>query len=81
MKLGTPPFTESVTDKNGVITLHWAEFIGNVQRLLGGLVESGTTAQRPTKNLYTGRMYFDTTLGLPIWYKTASWVKADGTAA
>ncbi len=80
MNLGTPPFAQPI-NQAGQVSTHWAEFIANVQRLLSGLVESGTTAQRPTKNLYTGRMYFDTTLGLPIWYSTSSWVKADGTAA
>lgn len=44
--------------------------------------QSGTTAQRPTTNLWIGRFYFDTTLNLPIWVKTVStvvWIKADGT--
>ena len=80
MKLGTPPYAEDVT-QNGKMSIPWSEFMSNVQRLLGGLVESGTTAQRPTKNLYSGRMYFDETLGLPIWYDGSAWVKADGTAA
>ena len=80
MNFGTPPYGDPI-NKAGVMSVAWSEFIANVYRLLNGLVESGTTAQRPTKNLYTGRMYFDTTLGLPIWYKTSSWVKADGTAA
>jgi hypothetical protein len=45
------------------------------------VVSSGTTANRPTVNLYAGKPYFDTTLGLPVWYKGPGWVKADGTAA
>ena len=50
------------------------------------LTQSGTTAQRPTENLWAGRPYFDTSLGAngkPIWYSVAAgiWVLADGTAA
>ena len=43
--------------------------------------ESGTTANRPTKNLFPGRPYFDTTLGTPIWFKAGTtWVNASGVA-
>ena len=37
----------------------------------------GTTANRPTARP-TGFMYFDTTLGRPIWWNGASWVDATG---
>lgn len=49
--------------------------------LVTDLTSSGTTANRPTARLYVGRFYFDETLGLPIYYDGAAWVKADGTAA
>jgi hypothetical protein len=52
-----------------------------VAELITDLTSSGATAQRPVTRLYTGRFYFDTTLGLPIWYEGPGWVKADGTAA
>lgn len=41
----------------------------------------GSTAQRPTAPV-SGQMYYDTTLGLPIWYNTVSstWKMADGTS-
>ena len=38
----------------------------------------GATADRPT-NPDTGQMYFDTTLGYPIWYNGTAWVNATGT--
>jgi hypothetical protein len=44
--------------------------------------QSGTTADRPTKGLWTGRFYWDTDLDKPIWVKTVSpvaWVDAAGT--
>jgi hypothetical protein len=34
--------------------------------------QSGTTANRPTKQLWVGRTYFDTTLNLPIWVQAVS---------
>lgn len=37
----------------------------------------GTTAQRPTA-VSVGFMYFDTTLGKPVWWKGAVWVDATG---
>ncbi len=46
---------------------------------------SGTTANRPTKLLWPGRMYYDTTLaanGKPIWVNKGAtgWVDATGAA-
>lgn len=44
--------------------------------------DSGTTAERPTKGLYPGFAFFDTTLGHMIWYYDASttdWVDGVGT--
>ena len=77
MNFGTPPYNDPI-NKGGVLSVAWSEFMANVYRLLNGLVESGTTVQRPTKNLYTGRMYFDTTLGLPIWHDGTNWIDAAG---
>ena len=58
---------------------------GAVGRLCNALTRSGVTANRPTKGLYIGMPYFDTTLaagaGKPIWYNGTIWVLSDGTAA
>lgn len=40
--------------------------------------ESGTTAQRPIKNLWIGRPYFDTTINRQICYNGTAWQRADG---
>jgi len=40
---------------------------------------SGDTASRPTISLLVGQFYFDTTLGIPIWYDGTNWVDATGT--
>ena len=40
----------------------------------------GATTQRPTVKLLTGQQFFDTTLGIPIWWTGTKWVNASGTA-
>jgi len=43
-------------------------------------VRYGTTSQRPAVGLFTGQNYFDTTLGIPIWYNGTKWVNSAGSA-
>ena len=40
---------------------------------------SGPTGDRPISGLVTGLFYFDTTLGIPIWWYDGDWVDATGT--
>jgi hypothetical protein len=40
----------------------------------------GATTQRPTQNLLSGQIFFDSTLGIPIWWTGTKWVNASGTA-
>lgn len=77
--LNQPP--NVAVDQGGQVSPGWATWFSQASIILLALTQSGTTAQRPTRLLWAGRMYFDTTLGLPIWYKGPGWVKADGTAA
>jgi hypothetical protein len=50
---------------------------GLIRRLAG----CGTTAERPV-NAVTGQMYYDTTLGKPVWrHASGAWKDAAGTAA
>lgn len=39
---------------------------------------SGATAERPINQLQVGQYFFDTTLGIPIWYDGTNWVDATG---
>jgi hypothetical protein len=46
----------------------------------GALVPaSGETAGRPIERLQVGQYYFDTTIGLPIWWNGSDWIDAAGT--
>lgn len=44
-------------------------------------VLSGATASRPSSENWTGRQYFDTTLGKPVWWNGTKWVLSDGSDA
>ena len=39
----------------------------------------GATADRPVTDLQIGQFYYDTTLGIPIWYNGTVWKNASGT--
>jgi hypothetical protein len=39
----------------------------------------GATADRPTQSLQIGQQFYDTTLGIPIWYNGTVWKNASGT--
>jgi hypothetical protein len=81
--LNTPP--NAPVDDQGAdgslvnVSVSWRPWLVQVWVLLTGLTQSGTTANRPTSSLWTGRPYFDTTLGIPIWFDGADWIDATGT--
>lgn len=57
----------------------WRNWLTQAWQILVAVSQSGTTANRPTSLLWTGRTYFDTTLNRPIWWTGTQWIKADGT--
>ncbi len=68
-------------------TTGWTTFFSNVFNIVNAITLSGTTANRPTKFIWIGRPYFDTSLGAnggkPIWVASvsagvATWVDATG---
>jgi hypothetical protein len=59
----------------------WKEFFSDTFTAIFAMQKSGTTALRPTKGLYIGLVYFDTTLGNPVWYSGTAWVDATGAPA
>lgn len=46
---------------------------------VNALIHSGPTAERPVQLLWVGRTYFDTDLGIPVWYDGTNWIDATGT--
>ena len=73
--IGNPPQS---TNPDSVLGFGWQEFFGNIYTILFANTQNGTTANRPVQRLWIGRRYFDTTLGIPIWYNGTAWVNATG---
>lgn len=69
---------------NNVLRLYFNQLNGFTIGLNSNIValntpSSGTTAARPTTSLQVGQQYFDTTLGIPIFWNGTNWVNASGT--
>jgi hypothetical protein len=60
------------------ISQAWLNLFNQVFRICSAVTQSGTTAQRPTSELWVGRPYFDTTLGYQINYDGTNWVDGSG---
>jgi hypothetical protein len=81
----TPIPTRPIIDTEGKVTLSslYQAWFNGIQQWLGPVGQFGATSARPTKNLYIGLSYFDTTLGYPVFLKQVSpsnvWVNASGT--
>jgi hypothetical protein len=77
----SPPNQTAMQNQDGIIDPAWKAYFTQLFFVASCYQQSGITAKRPTKALYVGRTYFDSTLGKPIWYNGTIWVKSDGTAA
>jgi len=62
---------------NNALRLYFAQVDNFAQGI--NVPSSGTTADRPTTFLVVGQTYYDTTLGIPIWYNGTVWKNASGT--
>ena len=81
--LGAVP-SPQIADPIGIAQPAFYAWLNGVFKIVFAVQQSGTTAERPTSDLFIGRPYFDTTLGKPIWVKTISpvlWVDAAGASA
>jgi len=56
-------------------------YFNNLDNFLTAITtpQFGATADRPTRGLQIGQQYYDTTLGIPIWYNGTVWKNASGT--
>ena len=69
---------------NNVLRLYFNQINGFTTGLNSNIValntpSAGITADRPATSLQVGQQYFDTTLGIPIWWDGTNWVDATGT--
>jgi hypothetical protein len=56
----------------GIMNGVWKAWFQRLWLVLDTIDTAGTTAQRPTVNLYVGKFFYDTTLGKPIWLHSAN---------
>jgi len=76
------PADTPVTDDRGILSVPWGQVFTRWQAAIGSIVQSGTTANRPTSILWIGRSYYDTTLNKPVYVsavKPTVWRDAAGT--
>lgn len=73
--IGNPP---QGSNPDSVLGIGWQEFFSNVYTILFANTQSGPTSARPINRFWIGRRYFDTDLGIPIWYNGTAWVNASG---
>ena len=83
MSINTPPIQQAltVTPTGAAWPKAWANWMSQAWAILAAVEQSGVTADRPTTNLWIGRTFFDTTIGLPIWYDgnvVTGWIDAAG---
>lgn len=86
MSLGPLPTDQRIDTKGNILDRVYEAWFQSIQQWLGPQGQSGVTANRPTANVYIGLEYFDTTLGYPVFAKSATsarpqvvvWVNASG---
>ena len=78
--ISPPPTKRAIVDAftKELAEAMWLEFFSDVYKGIRDIQSSGTSAQRPIKDLYNFRFYGDTTLGIPIWYLNGDWIDAQG---
>lgn len=73
MSLSPVPTNRNIDkDRKVEIDPIWISWLNSVAFWLFPIGQFGTTANRPTTNLYVGRIYYDTTLGYPVWVHQVS---------
>lgn len=76
------PSEAPVVNEDGYINVTWAQWATRVHSVANAAVTSGTTSQRPTKGVWIGLQYYDTTLNKPVYVSSANpivWRDAAGT--
>lgn len=80
MSVQLPSNQQALGETSGAWTRPWYEWAWQVTQQANRNLGSGATTGRPSTQV-VGAVYFDTTLGRPIWWDGSAWVYADGTPA
>jgi hypothetical protein len=81
-KMAPKPADAAIVRDGRFLSTPWESWFQSMYDVTRPLGNNGTTANRPTTNLYVGQDYFDTTLGFKITIKSLGptvWVRYDGT--
>ena len=73
------PIRDSLSDKK--LSVAWTRWFSSVDNYMRSVAGSGTTSNRPTKELFVGMDYFDSELGVKITIKSLNptvWVNSSG---
>lgn len=76
------PSDSPVVNTDGFIASAWAQWATRVHAITNAAVSSGTTSQRPTKGIWIGFQFYDTTLNKPVFVSAVNpivWRDAAGT--
>jgi hypothetical protein len=77
LPLATPEYLPAYQDQLlNILRLYFTQIDNFTQNTI--IPPSGNTANRPATGLLIGQFYFDTDLGIPIWYDGTNWVDATG---
>ena len=80
----TSPYTFSQSYQDGIV-LWWSNKImprkinrmKNMTYVTVPIIHSGATENRPTEHLVVGQMYFDTTVGAPVFWNGTQWIQGN----
>ncbi len=75
-----PPPTQASFDDDEEPNKYWIDWVQSELYPRAKRDEgTGTTAERPVNGIDVGHYYFDTDLGIPIWYNGSAWIDATGS--
>jgi hypothetical protein len=78
LPIPTPEYDKSQQDLfSNALRLYFNRL--DAYNIANSIPAAGATAERPLGNVLVGQIYFDTTLGIPIWWNGTVWKNASGT--
>lgn len=80
----THPYTFSQSYQNSIVLWHSNTIsprkinrMKNMTYVTVPIIHSGATENRPTEHLVVGQMYFDTTVGAPVFWNGTQWIQGN----
>ena len=78
------PYTFSQSYQNGIVLWYSNKIMPrkinrmkNMTYVTVPIIHSGATENRPTEHLVVGQMYFDTTVGAPVFWNGTEWIQGN----